>query len=348
MSFARTGGTDTALLRRKKTVVMNISRAGGGAVAFWLDASVHRRVAVRNLTMCFRKNPRKEIHPGGITKGKLPASANYLSAAIAALIQSRASNSPAKILPHNSTSARKTRIIDTSATSGLARPFRQYVSIFVTPPLSRLAAALAGQCQLMQSLREKSGCLFFERRTDANALKAHDRTPDCCWACWRIDTPRSAASGCRSSAEMFHICRSTAMLCAHAHTHASLSKLHTGICYPRGHAQCEIEAGRWGFHDPRSDRPLRPAECHRSRQTGRLSPPSVADPANWFWVPAARRTGQAERILSRMVCGSVFCIRFPTLNSVRWKRYRQRMRKVHRNLTSRLGGLHQRRHLLAA
>jgi len=156
-----------------------VARVGrfGGALAYWLDAR-HRRVILDNLKLCF-----------GAEKiaGKIRALARKFSPTRRKLLlcceTAGMSNDEIK------------RVLEVSGAEKFYapgrptaaqprdchRPFRQLRT------LTRACAMFTPGCQfattyralqqpalnnLTQSLREKSGCLFFERRTDADALKS--------------------------------------------------------------------------------------------------------------------------------------------------------------------------------
>src|SRR5664280_2269465 len=151
-------------------LVARLGRAGGG-LAFWLDAR-HRRVALKNLAMCFgREKTPEEI--------RALARENF------------------RRIGENFASAVKTAAM----TFDELRPHIEFANIERLQPPRRIVVAIGHfgnfelyarfhqfspgyQCattyralkqplfnQLMQQLRERSGCLYFERRSDGPLLR---------------------------------------------------------------------------------------------------------------------------------------------------------------------------------
>ncbi|MBI3192662.1 MAG: hypothetical protein HYZ36_08350, partial [Pedosphaera parvula] len=152
--------------------VARLGRAGG-ALAFWLDAR-HRRMAIRNLTMCFGA----EKSPGELRAlakenfrriGENFASAVKTSAMSPAALRPRFDFVGAeKILKFEHDAGPQSRIV----AIGHFGNFELYARFGQFVPVFRCATTYRGLRQpalnrLMQSLRERSGCQFFERRTEA-------------------------------------------------------------------------------------------------------------------------------------------------------------------------------------
>ena len=156
------------------TFVARLGRAAGG-LAYWLDAR-HRRVALKNLAMCFGAgkiaggNPRPR-------PGKFPPHRRKLrqrhqnlrdellrncvrtsnSSAWSACCRRAASSTPAAISEIlNSTPG--------SRTLAPGYPCAATYRALNQPALNRL----------MEKLRDRSGCLFFERRTDGPVVARRD------------------------------------------------------------------------------------------------------------------------------------------------------------------------------
>jgi KDO2-lipid IV(A) lauroyltransferase len=129
--------------------------------------------------------------------------------------------------------------------------------------------------RLMLSLREKSGCLYFERRTDGPLLRA---------ALGRggiiLGLMADQSSKGLRGPFLGHDCDTglaPAVLALRYHT-----ELYTGICYRVGLAQWQLELGeKIPTHEnghPRSSADI-------MRDVNRALEAAVRrDPANWFWV----------------------------------------------------------------
>ena len=131
--------------------------------------------------------------------------------------------------------------------------------------------------RLMQRLRERSGCLFFERRTDAAALKAAMQQRGMLLGL--LADQRVGSKGLRLPF-LSHECSTSAAPAIFALRYHC--PLHTAICHRVGLAQWRIEA---------SDE-IPTGENGRSRsveaimlEVNRAFEAAVrSDPANWFWV----------------------------------------------------------------
>src|SRR6266566_2530661 len=158
-------------------VVARLSRAGG-AVAWWLDAR-HRRVALTNLNLCFaaEKSP-AEIR--ALAKENFRRLGESYGCAV-----KTASMSDSDL----------ERVIEVTGAEKVCRPrpgvkpprscvmaighfgnFELYARCARFAPGFQFATTYRALRQpalnrLMQSLREKSGCLYFERRTDGGELR---------------------------------------------------------------------------------------------------------------------------------------------------------------------------------
>jgi KDO2-lipid IV(A) lauroyltransferase len=141
--------------------------------------------------------------------------------------------------------------------------------------------------RLLQSLRERSGCLFFERRFDARPLKAFMNQPGVI-----LGLLSDQSAGSVRMPFLGHDCSTTAAPAIFAlRYHCALI---TGICYRVGLARWRIEAG--------PEIPIRENGRPRSSaaimgDVNRAFETAVRrDPANWFWVhrrwkPANSRAG---------------------------------------------------------
>lgn len=263
-------------------VVAQLGRTGGG-LAYWIDAR-HRRVAVRNLTMCFgREKSAAEIRVLARENFRRLGE-NYISA-IKTAAMSPMELQPhfkfigaEKILPHGQTSGPQSRVVAIGHFGNfeLYARFGQYVPAF------KCATTYRGLRQpslnrLMQALRERSGCLFFERRTEAAALKAC--MADTGLLLGLLADQHASLGGVRLP--FFGTECSTSVAPAVFALRYGCP-LHTGICFRVGLARWEIEVGdEIPTHEngrPRSSDAIM-REVNRAFETA-----IRRDPANWFWV----------------------------------------------------------------
>jgi KDO2-lipid IV(A) lauroyltransferase len=254
-----------------------------GAIAYWIDAR-HRRVALRNLTACFGAEKSaaeiREIARENFRR----LGENYVSAI------KTASMTLDELRPH---------VIFTGDEAILSPPpgqtprgiviaighfgnFELYARFGQFCPAYQCATTYRGLRQpslnrLMQSLRERSGCLFFERRFDAAALKAAMNKPGMLLGL--LADQHAGKSGLRLPFLGRDCSTSPAPALFALRYHCAL---HTGICYRTGLAQWRIEGG--------PEIPLRENGVARSvadimRDVNLAFETAVRrDPANWFWV----------------------------------------------------------------
>jgi len=262
--------------------VARLGRAGG-ALAYWLDAR-HRRVSIRNLTMCFgaEKSP-KEIR--ALTRENFRRiGENYCGAVKTAAMTPAALRShlefagAEKILPFATESGPQSRIV----AIGHFGNFELYARFGQFVPLFQCATTYRGLRQssltrLMQSLRERSTCRFFERRTEAAALKA--AMCDTGLLLGLLADQHAGHGGLRLPFLNHDCSTSTAPAIFALRYHCPL---HTAVCYRVGPARWRIEAG--------DEIPTRENGRPRSiedimRDVNRAFEVAVRrDPANWFWV----------------------------------------------------------------
>ena len=262
--------------------VASIGRAGGTA-AYFLDAR-HRKVAQLNLAMCLggEKSP-EEI--------RALARENFrrLGESYACAIKT-ASMSWDELKPHvkfvgvekamhggeGSVPPSIVIAIGHFGNFELYARFAQYM------PNIRGATTYRGLSQpslnrLLQSMREKSGCSFFERRTDASALRAWMKPHGCLLG---LLADQHAGVGGVRIPFLGHECSATASPAVFALRYDC--PLRTAICYRVGLAQWRIELG--------DEIPTR--EASRPREVIAITRDVNAafevairrDPANWFWV----------------------------------------------------------------
>ena len=264
------------------TWVARLGRAGG-ELAFWLDAR-HRRVARRNLTMCLgAEKSRDEIR--SLARENFRRIGEGFACAV-----KTASMSLEEIRPHIEFIA-PPEILSPApdkvprgivAAIGHFGNFELYARFGQFAPSYKSATTYRGLRQsslnrLLQSLRERSGCLFFERRFEGAALKAFMNQPGIMLGL--LSDQSAGESGLRLPF-LGHNCSTSpapAIFALRYHC-----KLHTGVCYRVGLARWRVEAGpEIPTHEneqPRSTTDIMLDVNRAFEQAVRR------DPANWFWV----------------------------------------------------------------
>jgi KDO2-lipid IV(A) lauroyltransferase len=131
--------------------------------------------------------------------------------------------------------------------------------------------------RLLQSLREKSGCFFFERRFDGVALRAFMKQGGIMLG---LLADQHAGDAGLLLPFLGHTCSTSAAPAVYAlRYHCAL---YTGICYRVGLARWRIEAGaRISLYENECVR----ATAEIMLDVNRAFEAAVRrDPANWFWV----------------------------------------------------------------
>jgi lauroyl/myristoyl acyltransferase len=262
--------------------VARLGRVSGG-LAFWLDAR-HRRVTLRNLALCFggEKSP-AEIRALARENFRRIGE-NYCCAV------KTASMSPEelrghldfagaeKIMPYPAARAPQSRVVAIGHFGNfeLYARFGQFVPSFQCATTYR-ALPQPSLNRLMQSLRERSGCRFFERRTDGALLRASMSETGLLLG---LLADQNAGKGGLRLPFLGHECFTTSAPAVFARRYNC--PLHTAICYRTSPGRWRIEVG----------------EEIPTRENGRLRSPQAImlevnrafelavrrDPAIWFWV----------------------------------------------------------------
>jgi KDO2-lipid IV(A) lauroyltransferase len=261
--------------------VARLGRAGG-AMAYWVDRR-HRRVALDNLTMCFgrEKTPREiaalarenfrrigenfvcAIKTAGMTFEELQPHVEFVGNSS---VLNPSTNPPRPIV----------------AAIGHFGNFELYARFGQFAPAYKCATTYRGLRQLtlnrlLQSLRERSGCLFFERRFDAGPLKAFMNQPGVMLGL--LSDQSGGAHGLRLPF-LGHDCSTSPAVAVFALRYDSA--LCTGVCYRVGLARWRIEGGP--EIPTRNNGVARPVDAIM-RDVNRAFEEAVRrDPANWFWV----------------------------------------------------------------
>jgi lauroyl/myristoyl acyltransferase len=260
--------------------VARLGRAGG-ALAFWLDQR-HRKVALDNLTMCFGSEKSPEEIYAIARENFRRIGENYASAIKTAamdpwemvpyfdLLLSQ------NILPHKFGAGPQSRIVALGHFGNfeLYARFGQFIPIFKCATTYR-ALKQPVLNQILLELRQRSNCLYFERRKEGAALKI----------AMRDDSMLLGLLADQSSKGVRipffgHDCDTSTAPAVFALRYNS--PLHTAICYRIGLAEWRIETGE--EIPTQKNGEARPV-ADIMRDVNRAFEIAVRrDPANWFWV----------------------------------------------------------------
>jgi len=258
------------------TWVARLGRAGG-ALAFRLDAR-HRRVALANLTMCFDKEKSPaEIHE--LAKENFRRIGENYASAIKTFGMSFD-----QLRPHLEYTGRESllpprRVVNACGHFG---NFELYALISDLVPGYQSATTYRalnqpGLNRLMEKLRNLSGCLFFERRTDGPLLRAAMNRPDII-----LGLLADQHGGNRGLHLPFlgHDCSTSPAPAIFALRYNC--ELYAAVCFRIGLAKWRLELGEQiPTHENGHPRTVE----NIMRDVLRLHEAAVRrDPANWFWV----------------------------------------------------------------
>jgi KDO2-lipid IV(A) lauroyltransferase len=260
--------------------VARLGRAGG-ALAFRLDAR-HRKVALKNLTMCFghEKSPveiRAIARENFRRIGENFAGAVKTAAMRPAALRAHVTFAGVEKMLRHETEAGPQSLI---AAIGHFGNFELYARFGEFVPAFKCAATYRALNQpalnrIMVSLRERSGCRFFERQTDGAALKAAMSGTGMLLGLLADQSTR----GVRLPF-LGHECGTTTAPAVFALRYNC--PLHTAICYRIALAEWRIEIGdEIPTREKNRARPI----ADIMRDVNRAFETAVRrDPANWFWV----------------------------------------------------------------
>ena len=261
-------------------LVARLGRAGG-ALAFHLDGR-HRRVVLDNLTLCFGQEKSAEEIQTIAQENFRRIGENYLSAVKTAAMSFE------ELRPHlefigNECLPQKTR-------DGPPRNVVVAIGHFGNFELyARLQDVLSGYQgattyralnqpafnRLMQDLRTRSGCLFFERRADGRALRRRMEQRGVILGLLADQSTK----GLRAPF-LGHDCNTGLAPAILALRYDA--ELYTQICYRVALAKWRLEFGekipRHENGQPRSSEEIM-RDVNRALETA-----VRRDPANWFWV----------------------------------------------------------------
>jgi lauroyl/myristoyl acyltransferase len=264
------------------TWVARLGRCCGG-LAYWLDAR-HRRVAVKNLTLCFGK----ELPPAKIrslAKENFRRIGENFGCAIKTASMSWEELKPRLqfVIPETFGSpVGGTPPRGVVVAIGHFGNFELYARMGDASPAYKTATTYRGLRQnslnrLLSVLRSSSGCRYFERRFDGAALRAFMNEPGIMLGL--LADQHGGDSGLRIPF-FGHDCSTSPAPAIFALRYNCA--LYTGICYRVGLARWRIEAGA-EILTHRDGQPRGTAEITLDMNRA-LEQAVRKDPANWFWV----------------------------------------------------------------
>jgi KDO2-lipid IV(A) lauroyltransferase len=262
--------------------VARLGRAGG-ALAWLLDGR-HRRVAVRNMTMCFGQE--KSVHEiRALAQENFRCiGENYACAVKTAAMTFEQLQPHIELIdePGLRPSAARRENANIVVAIGHFGNFELYARIIPAVPGYQFATTYRGLRQasldrLLRSLRERSGCLFFERRFQARELKASMSAGGLLLG---LLSDQHAGEGGLRIPFLGHECSTSAAPAVFSLRYDAA--LYTSFCFRIGLARWCVKVGhRIATHEngrPRSSEAI-------MRDVNQAFEEAVRrDPANWFWV----------------------------------------------------------------
>ena len=254
-----------------------VARLGrtGGALAFWIDAR-HRRVTVDNLQMCFgaEKSPAEIM---ALAKENFRRIGEGYCCAIKTAAMTMEQLRPHVEFVDGKRLEPPRRMVIAIGHFGnfeLYARFQQYSPGYQCATTYR-ALKQPELNRLLLSMREKSGCLFFERRTDGPLLRAAMSQPNLILGLLADQSAR----GMRAPF-LGHDCDTGLAPAVFALRYQC--ELYTAFCFRVAPAKWRLELGdEISTHEngsPRSSEDI-------MRDVNRSFEKAVRrDPANWFWV----------------------------------------------------------------
>lgn len=270
--------------------VARLGRAGG-SLAYFLDRR-HRRVARRNLAMCFGGEKSATELSAIARENFRRIGENYACAIKTASMTFEELRPHVEFVapPEISSPAQPRRIV---AAIGHFGNFELYARFSQFAPAFKSATTYRGLRQpslnrLLQSLRQQSGCLFFERRFEGQALRAFMNQPGIMMGF--LSDQHAGDAGLRLPF-LGQDCSTSAAPAVFALRYDC--SLHTGICYRLGPARWRIEAGP--EIAVRQNGEARPVEAIMLEVNRAFETAVRRDPANWFWVHNRWKPGHLGR-----------------------------------------------------
>jgi len=280
------------------TWVARLGRAGG-ALTYWLDRR-HRRVALRNLTICFGREKSPADIRALARENFRRIGENFACAVKTASMSLEELRAHVQFVGSSQIVSARTdgKSQNVVVAIGHFGNFELYARFGQFVPAFRCATTYRGLRQpslnrLLQALRERSGCQFFERRFDAPLLRAFMNQRGIMLGL--LSDQHAGNSGLRLPF-LGHDCSTSAAPAIFALRYRCAP--HTGICYRIGLAKWRIEAGE--------QIPIYENGCGRSTEAimgdvNRAFEAAVRrDPANWFWVHNRWKPSKVQSLKSKV------------------------------------------------
>jgi KDO2-lipid IV(A) lauroyltransferase len=254
-----------------------------GALVYLLDAR-HRRVAILNLMKCFgNQRPPREIR--ALARENFRRIGENFACAIKTAGMTIDELRPVVefvIPPSLSNPPMNPKPASVVVAIGHFGNFELYARFGSFVPAYQCVTTYRGLKQpllnnLLQSLREQSGCLFFERRFEAAALKATMNQPGMLLGL--LSDQHGGQTGLRLPF-LGHDCSTSAASAIFALRYNC--PLYTGICYRIGLGRWRVEAGAQ-IPTHRDGQARSTADIMRDVNQA-FEAAVRRDPANWFWV----------------------------------------------------------------
>lgn len=257
--------------------VARLGRAGG-ALAFWLDGR-HRRVALKNLTMCFGREKSPEEIRAIARENYRRLGENYACAIKTAAMTDEELHPHVEFVGDYEQLRQPGNKIFATGHFG---NFELYARVGQLAPGFQCATTYRALNQpslnrILLSLREKSGCLFFERRSDAPLLRAAMQKNNLILG---LTSDQHAVGGVRLPF-LGHECSITPAPAVFALRYKC--RLYTAACFRTGLAQWRVEGGA-EIPTHESDDTPRSTEAILNDMNRAFETYVRRDPANWFWV----------------------------------------------------------------
>jgi lauroyl/myristoyl acyltransferase len=262
-------------------VVARLARFGGW-LFYCLDAR-HRKVAIRNMTMCFPEKSPAEIR--ALAKENFRRIGENFVCPIKMIYMSEAQRKERAVFPNaevlleNEKAAERRNIIFAIGHFGNFELLGHVGSLLTShhPATTYRAIRNPAANRILMKLRDQTGCRYFERRTEGSALRAALRENNLILGL--LSDQHSGDSGLRLPF-LGHDCNTSKAPAVFAIRFNA--PLYVGICYRTklAHWRAEISA-KIETHE--NGQPRSPSDI--MLDVNRVFEAAVRrDPANWFWV----------------------------------------------------------------
>lgn len=272
-------------------LVVRLGRAGG-ALAWWIDAR-HRRVTLRNLTRCFA-GEKSAAEINALSREVFRRLGENYASAIRTAAMSDAEVAVVvdvigveRVMPTSPLHPPPNRVI----AIGHFGNFELYARLARNAPGYRFATTYRalrqpGLNRLMQELRTRSGCLYYERRTESAALRAAMNQGG-----MMLGLLADQHAGRKGVWGPFlgQVCSTSAAPALLALRYDC--PLFSAICFRTKPGRWRVEVGE-EIPTRENGRSRRPEDITRDLNHA-LEAAVRRDPANWFWVHDRWKTSRS-------------------------------------------------------